>query len=321
MRRIVIPGGSGRLGSLLARYFHARGDEVVVLSRMPFAAPWRVAPYEAKEIDGADVVINLAGRNVDCRYTDENRRAIMSSRVDSTRWLGAAIAAARRPPRVWLQSSTATIYAHRYDAPNDEHTGIVGGDERGVPDVWRFSIDVAQAWERVTDEVAAPLTRKVKMRTAVVMTTAPGGPFHRLMQLVRLRLGGHVGDGRQYVSWIHPHDFVRSVEWLIEHEELEGAVNIAAPQPLPNRDFMRGMREARGIRFGLPVPFKWMMEIGAFFMRTESELILKSRRVVPARLLESGFRFAFAEWAAAARDLVASTGAPVYPEGDSLPYE
>ena len=294
---------------------------MTVLSRAPFVAPWRVARYDAKEIDGADVVINLAGRNVDCRYSDENRRAIMRSRVDSTRWLGAAIAAARTPPRVWLQSSTATIYAHRHDAPNDERTGIVGGDEHGAPDVWRFSIDVAQAWERVTDEVATPLTRKVKMRTAVVMTTAPGGPFDRLMRLVRRGLGGPVGDGRQYVSWIHPHDFIRAIEWLIERDDLEGPINIAAPAPLPNRDFMRGMREAGGIRFGLPVPFKWMMEIGAFFLHTESELILKSRRVVPGRLLESGFRFTFSDWPAAARDLVASTGARVYPDGDSLPYE
>lgn len=320
MRRIVIPGGSGRLGTLLAQHFHDKGDEVTVLSRAPFATPWRVAAYDAREIDGADVVINLAGRNVDCRYTDENRREIMTSRVDSTRWLAAAIAAARKPPRVWLQSSTATIYAHRYDAPNDERTGILGGDERDVPDVWRFSIEVARAWERITDEAVTPLTRKVKMRTAVVMSTAAGGPFDRLMRLVRRGLGGAVGDGRQFVSWIHQRDFVHALDWLIEHDELEGAVNIAAPQPLPNRDFMRAMRDAWGIRFGLPVPFKWMMEIGAFFMRTESELILKSRRVVPGRLLESGFRFDFPEWPAAASDLVAASRAHVYPDGGPLPH-
>lgn len=319
MRRVVIPGGSGRLGTLLARYFHHRGDDVTVLSRKPFAAPWRVAAYDPKEIDGADVVINLAGRNVDCRYSDENRRAIMSSRVESTRWLAQAIAVAKKPPRLWLQSSTATIYAHRYDAANDEPTGIIGGDERDAPDVWRFSIDVARAWERVTDELPAPLTRKVKLRTAVVMTTATGGPFERLSRLVRRGLGGAVGDGRQFVSWIHPHDFIRAIEWLIEHEELDGPVNIAAPQPLSNRDFMRGLRDAWGIRFGLPVPFKWMMEIGAFFFRTESELILKSRRVVPLRLEESGFHFLHPEWFAAARDLVASVRAPVYAEEDSLP--
>lgn len=308
--KIVIAGGTGQVGTILARSFQADGHEVVVLSRSGGRALWRVAVWDArhvgdwaKEFDGADVVINLAGRSVNCRYTAENRRAIMESRVRSTRVVGEAIARAKRPPRVWLQMSTATIYAHRFDAPNDEATGIIGGAESGAPDTWRFSIDVATAWERAIDEAVTPAaTRKVKMRAAMVMSPDAGGVLDALLGLVRYGLGGQAGDGRQYVSWIHEQDFTRAVRWLIEHEELSGAVNLAAPNPLPNAEFMRALREAWGARFGL-VASEWMLEFGAIFMRTETELILKSRRVVPARLIESGFKFAFPDWADAAHEL------------------
>src|SRR3982751_2012201 len=165
--KIVIPGGSGQVGTILARAFH-RDDEVVVLSRSPASAPWRSVPWDARtlgdwarEVDGADVVINLAGRSVDCRYDERNRREILEARVDSTRVLGEAVARAARPPRVWLQASTATIYAHRYDAANDEATGILGGAEPGAPDAWRFSIDVAKAWEAAAEQASTPRTRKV----------------------------------------------------------------------------------------------------------------------------------------------------------------
>jgi uncharacterized protein (TIGR01777 family) len=205
--KVVIPGGTGQVGVVLARAFHERGDEVVVLSRSPGAAPWREVVWDAKspgdwagEIDGSDVVINLAGRSVNCRYNAENRRLIKESRVDSTRAVGQAIARAARPPRVWLQAGTATIYAHRYDAPNDEATGILGGSEPDLPDTWRFSIDVATAWEREMDECDLPRTRKVVLRSTMVMSPDPGGVFDTLLRLVRFGLGGRAGDGRQYVS-------------------------------------------------------------------------------------------------------------------------
>jgi uncharacterized protein (TIGR01777 family) len=256
------------------------------------------------ELEGADAVINLAGRSVNCRYTPENRRQIMDSRVVSTRVLGEAIARAGDPPRVWLQMSTATIYAHRFDAPNDEATGIVGGGEAGAPDTWRFSIDVARAWERALDEAATPRTRRVKLRSAVVMSPDRGGIFDTLLGLVRRGLGGRAGSGRQYVSWIHDADFVRAIRWLIEHGEVDGAVNLASPNPLPNAEFMRVLRRAWGTRIGVPAA-EWMLEVGAVFMRTETELILKSRRVVPGRLLQAGFTFDFPDWENAARDLCA----------------
>src|SRR5688572_693600 len=307
--KIVIPGGSGQVGTMVARAFHREGDEVVVLTRRPRVMPWRVIEWDgvrlghwARELNEADVLLNLTGRSVNCRYTAHNRREILDSRVQSTRVLGQAIAEARRPPQVWLQASTATIYAHRYDAPNDEISGIIGGGEVDAPSTWRFSIDVARAWEQAFDEVAAPATRKVTLRSAMTMSPDPGGVFDALLALVRRGQGGQVGDGRQFMSWVHEEDFIRAVRWLIAHDGIDGVVNISSPNPMPNAGFMRALREAWGIRVGLPTP-EWILEIGAMFLRTESELVLKSRRVVPRRLLESGFVFAYPHWPDAARDL------------------
>jgi uncharacterized protein (TIGR01777 family) len=180
--------------------------------------------------------------------------------------------------------------------------GLIGGTEANAPSAWKFSIDVARAWEAAFDQATVPATRKVVLRSAMTMSHDAGGVFDTLLGLVRRGLGGQTGDGRRYMSWVHEEDFVRAVRWLIEHEEMDGAVNIASPNPIPNAAFMRAMREAWGIGIGLPAP-EWLLEIGTFFLRTESELILKSRRVVPRRLLEHGFVFAYPHWADAARDL------------------
>ncbi|MFO0798411.1 MAG: TIGR01777 family oxidoreductase [Gemmataceae bacterium] len=308
--KVVIPGGSGQVGTLLARALVAGGHDVVVLSRAPQPAPWRVVTWDAEtvgpwavELEGADVVVNLAGRSVNCRYDAANRRAILDSRVRSTTAVGDALRRAARPPRVWLQMSTATVYAHRFDGANDEATGVLGGAE-DAPDTWRFSTDVATAWERAATEAAAPHTRLVLLRTAMVMSPDRGGVFDTLLGLVRRGLGGTAGDGRQYVSWIHERDFVRAVFWLIDRAELAGPVNLAAPEPLPNREFMAALRAAWGTRFGLPAA-PWMLAAGAWLMSTETELILKSRRVVPGKLLASGFVFNFPAWPAAAAELCA----------------
>ena len=307
--KIVIPGGTGQVGTVLAPAFHADGHEVVVLGRSPEKREWRTEKWDGKmlgpwaaEIDGSDIVINLAGRSVNCRYNEENRRQMMDSRVLSTRVVGEAIAAAARPPRVWLQASTATIYAHRFDAPNDDVTGIIGGHEADAPDTWNFSIDVATAWEKTANEADTPRTRKVLMRSAMTMSPDRGGIFDVMLGLVRKGLGGTAASGRQYISWIHDLDFIRSLYWLIEHEELSGPINLSSPNPLPNREFMRIFREAAGVPFGLPA-MEWQLAIGAFFMQTETELILKSRRVVPKLLADSGFQFEFPEWPEACRDL------------------
>ena len=310
--KIVIPGGSGQVGALLERAFRADGHDVIILTRARTGgAPGHVVAWDGKTLgpwadalDGADVVINLAGRNVNCRYTRANREEMMSSRVDSTRAVGLAIARAARPPRVWLQMSTATIYAHRFDAPNDEATGIIGGDEPDAPAAWRFSIDIARAWEGAQAEAATPATRKVALRTAMVMSPERGGIFDVLLGLTRRGLGGTIAGGRQCMSWIHGRDFVRAVALLIERDDISGAVNVAAPNPLPQREFMAALRAAWGTRVGLPAT-KWMAALGAVFLRTETELMFKSRRVVPGRLRDAGFTFEHPDWPAAAADLVA----------------
>jgi uncharacterized protein (TIGR01777 family) len=312
--KVVIPGGSGQVGAILARAFGRAEHEVVVLGRGGDAPPgtrpvrWdgRTLGRWASELDGADAVINLAGRSVDCRYTAANRREIMESRVESTRAVGEALAAASVPPRVWLQASTATIYAHRYDAPNDERTGVLGGGEPDAPDAWRFSIDVAREWERTALEGGAPPeTRLVLLRSAMIMSPDRGGVFDRLLRLVRLRLGGAAAGGRQYVSWIHHEDFARAVDWLIARDDVSGAVNLASPNPMPNRDFMGTLRRAWGARIGLPAT-RLMLEAGAVLMRTETELVLKSRRVVPGVMMDHGFVFEHPTWPDAAGELVAA---------------
>jgi uncharacterized protein (TIGR01777 family) len=309
LTKIVLAGGTGQVGTILARHYHAAGDDVVVLSRKPQPTPWRTVAWDARtlgawtsELEDADIVIGLAGRSVNCRYTAANRDAIMRSRVDSTHAIGQAIAWAKLPPRTWLQMSTATIYAHRFDAPNDEATGIIGGSEPDAPSSWRFSIDVARAWERAVDEAATPQTRKVKLRSSVVLSPDRVGIFDTLLTLTRRGLGGQAGTGKQYVSWIHEADFVRAIEWITAHDSLLDVVNVASPNPLPNADFMREVREASHTPIGLSSP-QWLLTIGAFLMRTEPELLLKSRRVIPRKLLDSGFSFDYPTWPKAAIDI------------------
>ncbi|MER6026104.1 TIGR01777 family oxidoreductase [Streptomyces sp. NPDC001851] len=306
--KVVLPGGTGQVGTILDRALTAAGHEVTVLTRRPERARqvgWDGATLGrwADAVDGSDVVVNLAGRSVSCRYTAGNLRAMMDSRVDSARVVGEAIAAAARPPRVWLQMSTATIYAHRFDAANDEATGVIGGSEAGVPEYWSYSVDIARNWERAQAEAPTPATRKVALRAAMVMSPDRGGVFDVLLGLARSGLGGPVAGGAQYVSWIHDEDFVRAVEFLIERDDIDGPVNLASPGPLPHREFMRALRAACGVPVGLPAT-RWMAELGAFALRSDTELLLKSRRVVPGRLREAGFEFAYRAWRPAAEDLV-----------------
>ena len=308
--RIVIAGGSGHVGNMLARHFHARGHSVLVLARTTSLRPWRMVAWDGehlrewvRELEGADAVVNLAGRSVNCRYHAGNRREILESRIKSTRLLGIAIAKLKEPPRVWLNASTATIYRHALDRAMDESTGEIGGQETDAPETWKFSVEVATRWEESFFAVSTPKTRKVALRSAMTMSPDRGGIFDTLLRLVRFGLGGPAGSGKQFVSWIHEEDFARAIEFLIEHEEIAGAVNLAAPEPLPNREFMQALRRAWGARVGLPAS-PWMLEAGAILLRTETELILKSRRVVPGRLLAAGFRFRFPYWRVAAEDLV-----------------
>jgi uncharacterized protein (TIGR01777 family) len=309
--RIVLAGGSGHVGSLLRRHFSSQGHLVRALSRRRDVVDSSVVWWDGLnlgewvvELDGADVLINLSGRSVDCRYTAVHRWEIMQSRVRSTQVLGEAITRLEKPPRVWLNASTATIYRHEFVRDMDEISGEIGGAESNGSRSWNFSIEVAKRWEEAFWAFETPDTRKVALRSAMVMSPERGGVFDVLLRLVRFGLGGTIGDGRQYVSWVHDADFVRAVDHILAREQLVGAVNITSPGPLPNSEFMRTLRNAWGTRFGLSAPLP-LLELGTLLLRTESELALKSRRVAPRRLLEDGFHFQFAIWTAAAGDLVA----------------
>jgi uncharacterized protein (TIGR01777 family) len=309
MKKIVLAGGSGFLGRALAKHFKEAGYTITILTRTPKAASngvrevfWDAHTVGdwAGEMEDAAAIINLAGRSVNCRYHERKRRDIMESRVRSTRVIGEAIVKCQRPLAVWLNASTAAIYKHNFGPAWDE-SGEIGGTPKAKDE---FSIEVATAWERTLNEAPTPATRKVAMRAAMVLGTDKNSVFPMLRRLTRLGLGGKMSDGKQFVSWIHEKDFCRAVEWLITHEQFSGAVNIAAPNPVTNAEMMKLFRNVCGMPIGLPAT-KWMLEIGAFFLQTETELIIKSRRVIPRRLVESGFPFCFPFLRTALEDLLA----------------
>lgn len=310
--KIVLAGGAGFLGRALAGHFQTSGWEVVLLTRKPEPTlhGTRVVVWDGEtlgewtsELDGAAAVVNLAGRSVNCRYTTANKKAMMESRTRPTRILGQAIARCSQPPSVWLNASSATLYRHTSGPAWDED----GSDFAPTPAVRdAFSVKIIQAWEHELSAAQTPTTRKIALRTAMVLGHGPNSVLPMLCRLARLGLGGRMGSGRQFVSWIHIEDFCRAVAWLIDHEEISGPVNIAAPHPLPNAEMMRLFREAAGMPIGLPA-MEWMLEIGAFLLRTETELILKSRRVVPGKLMASGFSFEFPTMANALADLLYTT--------------
>ena len=307
MKKIILAGGSGFLGNALAARFLSAGHAVTILTRSPnpTANGFREILWDAitvgdwaRELEGATAVINLTGRSVNCRYHAQNRRLILESRVRSTQVIGEAIAQCKTPPPVWLNASTATIYQHTFGPAWDEAGRICGTPEAKD----EFSVQVATEWEKALSEAPTPATRKVAMRAAMVLGNDKNSVFPMLCRLARFGLGGKMGDGRQFVSWIHQTDFCRAVEWLITHEELHGPVNICAPNPLSNVEMMKAFRKVVGMPVGLPAA-RWMLEIGAIALRTETELILKSRRVIPRRLIESGFKFQFSLLREALEDL------------------
>lgn len=297
MKRITLAGGSGFLGQALAAHFAAKQYQVVILTRSPVLregavrqARWDAGTLGAwqRELEGAVAVVNLTGKSVNCRYNATNRKEILESRVDSTRIIGEAIARCAEPPPVWLNASTATVYRHTFDKAWDEN----GETEASTEAKDRFSVEVAWAWEKALQEAATPRTRKIALRTSMVLGHGRNSVFPVLRRLTRLGLGGRIDSGRQFVSWIHEVDYCRAVEWLLDHEQIMGVVNVTAPNPVTNSEMMRTLRQVCHVPFGLPA-WGWMLEVGAFLMRTETELVLKSRRVIPGRLLETGFGFEF----------------------------
>jgi hypothetical protein len=300
--KLVIAGGSGFLGQVLAKYFQSRFEDIVILSRTAATSNKNIRKivWDARtlgpwsgELNDCDVLINLTGKSVNCRYTEKNKKEILTSRLDATKVLGEAIRISKNPPRVWLQAASSTIYRSSFDKIMDEKTGEIGDD---------FSMNVCKQWERTFLNEECPATKKIVMRIAIVLGKQ-GGAIPPLLALTKLGLGGRQGSGKQMVSWIHENDFVRCAEWLIENGKNKGIYNCTSPSPVTNYLFMKNLRHALRIPFGIPSP-AGLLEIGSFFIRTETELLLKSRWVYPKRLLEEGFTFQYQTLDKALEELV-----------------
>jgi NAD dependent epimerase/dehydratase family enzyme len=309
---------------MLARHFQQRGHHVTVLTRSPYSAPWQTIHWDAEHVDswtealeGADVCINLTGRSINCRPTFANRKAMYESRIGSTRLLHSVIASLENPPRLWMNASAATIYVRTLDKywtdlPLDETAAIEAdpdhGDLLGVgaPQPWThargFTRRLVRDWEAAFFSVSTPRTRKIALRSAVTLSPVVGNVFAVMANLVRFSLGGTQGNGRQFLPWIHEADYADAVEFLIARDDLDGPFNLAAPAPMPNREFMAVLREALDMPNGLPAPAPFIY-LGALLMGSNPELVLSSCRAVPARLLAAGFRFSFPGWPEAAEDL------------------
>ncbi|MCM3205707.1 TIGR01777 family oxidoreductase [Paenibacillus illinoisensis] len=279
MKKVVLAGGTGFVGQDFAQRFKKLGYEVLIISRQPGHIAWEDSDGIRQALEGAEMLINLAGKSVNCRYTNENRRIILESRTSTTRILGESILECDLPPELWINSSTATIYRHAEDRPMTEKEGEIGSG---------FSVDVAKAWEQAFFEFSLPSTRQIALRIAIVL--GKGGVMEPLTNLVRFGLGGSQGPGTQQFSWIHIEDLFRMVLYLQQHPELEGVFNASSPHPVTNRQLMESLRRHMGVRIGLPSPH-WMLEVGARFIRTETELVLKSRWVIPERIEQEGFTF------------------------------
>lgn len=293
MKKIILAGGSGYLGNELARYFQTRADEIIIVSRSCRNPDGNIRQvfWDGKnggewtnELESTDLIINLAGKSVNCRYTKRNKNEIYSSRIDSTNAIGRAIANCKTPPKAWINSSSVTIYEASFDANQTETNGKIGDD---------FSMDVCQKWEAAFNSFRTPLTRKIIIRTSIVLGQA-GGAMIPLTNIVKAGFGGSQGNGRQFVSWIHERDFCRAIEWLNSNEKAFGIYNVVSTNNVRNADFMRCLCESLGAKWGIPIS-EFLLKVSAVFVGTETELVLKSRKVYPERLLNEGFVFEFSD--------------------------
>jgi hypothetical protein len=302
-KKIVIAGGTGFIGQELVRYF-GKENNILILTRQIKDAANNRNKYNSltaadlvntrqvkwdgknidewvKEVDGTDIIINLAGKTVNSRYTPKNKREIRESRINATKVIGEAIRKSSSPPKLWINASSATIYRNAEDRPQDDYTTEFEDD---------FSVQVCLAWEKTFNEQITPGTRKVALRLAITLGT--GGVLIPYFNLVKLGLGGKQGSGKQMFSWVHIEDVCRAVEWIAEQDSMNGPYNCTSPNPVTNREFMHLLRKATGNKFGLPA-FEWMLKMGAVIIGTETELILKSRWVLPTKILETGFQFKY----------------------------
>lgn len=302
MKQIVIAGGTGFLGRCIANYYHDKDVEIRIFSRQHhidhdnvryYKWDGRNQGYWNQALEGADVLINLNGKSVDCRYTQLNKQLIYDTRLDATYALGRAMLTCHKPPKVWINAASATIYRHSIDTEMDEDSTAIGDG---------FSVDVCKKWEHMFNSFNIPATRKVILRTGIVLGKE-GGPLKPLKALAKAGLGGRHGSGTQYFSWIHEADFARIIDFLITHENAEGVYNVTSPRPIPNVEVMKTLRKALKMSVGIPLG-KWVLELGAAIIGTETELILKSRRVIPKRLTDEGFKFQYNDLSSALKDLV-----------------
>lgn len=301
MSKLIIAAGTGFLGQVLICHFKNKFEEIVILTRGKSQiidgikyVNWNAKTFSGweNELENASVLINLAGKSVDCRYTSKNKKAILLSRIESTKILNKAVLNCKNPPKQWLNSSTSTIYRFSLDKPMDETEGEIGND---------FSINVALSWEKAFFKTETPNTLKTALRTSIVLGKN-GGALLPLKTLAKIGFGGKQGKGNQFISWIHKDDFASAIEFIIK-KEMTGKINIVSPTPIPNTDFMQKLRKVIGVPFGIPLN-KFFLEIGSFIIRTETELVLKSRNVIPKRLQENGFEFKFDTLEKALKNLI-----------------
>jgi len=317
-KHIIIAGGTGFIGQGLVKYF-GKDNHITILSRravnshnnsynhhvlLPadgYDVTYRrwdgehVEKHWSGEFEAADIVINLAGKSVNCRYNEKNKREIFNSRTNATKAIGEAIRQCIVPPKLWINAASATIYRHAEDRPQDEYNGEFEND---------FSVQVCKKWEQSFAEQRTAFTRKVALRTGITLGT--GGVMIPYFNLLKYALGGKQGSGNQMYTWVHMEDVCRVVEWLYDHHEMEGTFNLTAPNPVTNKYFMDTLRKITGHKIGLPA-YKWMLKIGATLIGTEPELILKSRWVVPTKLLENGFTFRYASINDAIKNIIDHT--------------
>ena len=320
-KKIVIAGGTGFIGEALIQHF-STDNEVVVLTRglkneqtnsyksnaylntkdnvryviwdATTQGPW------VKELEGAHILINLCGKSVNCRYTTRNKREIFDSRTKPTITLGESIHTLITPPKLWINAASATIYRHATDGPQDENNGEIEND---------FSVQVCKLWEKSFFDCRTPCTRKIALRMAV--TLGRGGVMIPYLNLIKFGLGGRQGSGKQMYSWVHIEDTCRIIDWLYTQKELEGVYNCCSPTPVNNETFMATLRKVTQKSFGLPA-YEWMLKIGAMLIGTETELLLKSRWVLPTRLLNKGYTFMYANIEDAFTEIINNTPRKTY---------
>ena len=280
--KIIVAGSNGFIGKYLVQEFEALQFEVLQISRHPKHIQWHENKQIIEAMENALAVINLAGKSVDCRYTKKNKLDILNSRIDTTKTLGECITFCKNPPEIWFNSSTATIYRHETERPNNEQNGIFGEG---------FSVEIAKSWEKAFFDFELKTTRQIALRMTIILGKN-GGAMQPLVNLAKLGLGGQQGKGSQYFSWLHIKDLFSIIQFCIQNKTIKGSINCGSPNAIQNSTLMKALRTKVGMPLGLPIP-EFLLKVGAILINTEAELVLKSRWIEPKTLIDNGFKFEF----------------------------